>query len=556
MALNLSRNTKVFVSSVNGVVANSNSRGGVKGIDTFGGTASGTYAAGDILTMTGATNSDTMKVIVKTVDSGTNLPESVYIPNNFRGTDFADGEVLNQTTAGASGATGFTAAVDGISADGKTADGLRTGLGLFKGNESDANTFKIGVLDGYSFSQASESTDITVSEAGAVPNRTSKRFNDSLAPAEWSFQTYARPFAHGTSSIRTSGQSDMVENVLWAALAGQEITKAEDSTDTNVGSNAGETTNGAIKYPSAHSADVNFLSSDTHELLKLTIFFALENTTYRLNECQVNQVEIDFSIDGIATLSWSGNATTIDQVSTVIEDPSKVFITDDADVDSAGTDGTFAEKYNYVDMTGTADADYLKNKLSQLSLVVDSAQGGGSSAGGLDAKTYSINITGGSITIANNITYLTPETLGIVDKPIGSFTGARNVTGSLTCYLDTKSNGSNQLLTDLSAATGLIQPSFNMSLFMGGDTTAFATRTTPVIELDVPRAMLSIPTVEVADIISTTVEFAALPADTLDSADATTYDMQVKYHGETSFSESGYDTTSDASNLYDSDGSA
>jgi len=72
MALNLSRNTKVFVSSVNGVVANSNSRGGVKGIDTFGGTASGTYAAGDILTMTGATNSDTMKVIVKTVDSGTN----------------------------------------------------------------------------------------------------------------------------------------------------------------------------------------------------------------------------------------------------------------------------------------------------------------------------------------------------------------------------------------------------------------------------------------------------------------------------------------------------
>jgi len=482
--------------------------------------------------------------------------QTVYIPNNFRGTDFADGEVLNQTTAGASGATGFTAAVDGISADGKTADGLRTGLGLFKGNESDANTFKIGVLDGYSFSQASESTDITVSEAGAVPNRTSKRFNDSLAPAEWSFQTYARPFAHGTASIRTSGQSDMVENVLWAALAGQSITKAEDSSDTGVGGAAGETTNGAIKYPSAHSADVNFLSSDTHELLKLTIFFALENTTYRLNECQVNQVEIDFSIDGIATLSWSGNSTTIDQVSTVIEDPSKVFITDDADVDSAGTDGTYAEKYNYVDMTGTADADYLKNKLSQLSLVVDSAQGGGASAGGLDAKTYSINITGGSITIANNITYLTPETLGIVDKPIGSFTGARTVTGSLTCYLDTKSNGSNQLLTDLSAATGLIQPSFNMSLFMGGDTTAFASRTTPVIELDVPRAMLSIPTVEVADIISTTVEFAALPADTLDSADATTYDMQVKYHGETTFSESGYDTTSDASNLYDSDGSA
>ena len=45
------------------------------------------------------------------------------------------------------------------------------------------------------------------------------------------------------------------------------------------------------------------------------VFFALENTTYRLNECQVNQAEIDFSIDGIATIAWSGNSTTIDPVS-------------------------------------------------------------------------------------------------------------------------------------------------------------------------------------------------------------------------------------------------
>jgi hypothetical protein len=551
MALNLSRNTKVFVSSVNGVVANSNaSRGGVKSITTLAGTSSGTYAVGDVLTLQGATNSDEMKVIVKTV-SGSDV-ESVYIPNNFRGNNFTDGENLSQTATTGT-ATGFTAVVDGVSANGKTVDGSRNGLGVFKGNESNANTFKIGVLDGYSFSQASENTDITVSEAGATPNRTSRRFNDSLAPAEWSFQTYARPFVHGTNSFRDTGQIDMVENILWAALAGQSITKAEDDADTSQGGAAGETTNGAVKFTSS-TADVNFVSSDAHELLKLNIFFALENTTYRLNECQVNQVEIDFSIDGIATLSWSGNATTIDQVSEIIEDPSKVLSTDGT-TDTGNTDGTFAEKYNYVDVTGSADADYLKNKLSQLSLST-AAQGGGAGSGGLDSKTYSVNITGGSITIANNITYLTPETLGIVDKPIGSFTGARNVTGSLTCYLDTKSNGSNQLLTDLSAATGLIQPQFNMSLFMGGDTTAFASRTSPVIELDIPRAMLSIPTVEVADIISTTVEFAALPAETLSSSDATTYDMQVKYHGETSFSESGYDTTSDASNLYNSDGSA
>ena len=547
MALNLSRNTKVFVSSVNGVVANSDStKGGVLSLKTLGGTASGTYQVGDVLTMTGGTNSDVMKVIVKTV-GGDNLPETVYIPNNFRGDNFQDDEALTQTANAGGSASGFTAVVDGVSAGGKTIDGSRNGLGVFKGNESNANTFKIGVLDGYSFSQASENTDVTVSEAGATPNRTSRRFNDSLSPAEWSFQTYARPFKHGDNSYRDVGQHDIVENILWAALAGQEITKAEDDTDTNVGGAAGETTNGAVKFTSS-SADVNFRSSDAHELLKLNIFFALENTTYRLNECQVNQVEIDFSIDGIATLSWSGNATTIDQVSEIIEDPSKVLSTDGS-TDTGNTDGTYAEKYNYVDVSGSADADYLKNKLSQLSLST-AAQGGGAGSGGLDSKTYSINITGGSITIANNITYLTPETLGVVDKPIGSFTGARNVTGSLTCYLDTKTNGSNQLLKDLSAATSLIQPSFDMSLFMGN-----ASGTVPNLELDIPRAMLSIPTVEVADVISTTVEFAALPADTVSSSDATTYDMQVKYKGSTTFSESGYaDTTANTSGLAEENG--
>jgi len=156
----------------------------------------------------------------------------------------------------------------------------------------------------------------------------------------------------------------------------------------------------------------------------------------------------------------------------------------------------------------------------------------------LDAKTYSINITGGSITITNNITYLTPETLGLVDKPIGSFSGSRQMTGSLTCYLDTKSNGSNQLLSDLAAATSLVKPEFNMSLFMGNaDST-----TVPNVEFDIPLAMLSIPTIETADVISTTIEFAALGTG-LDSGGTSGNDMSVKYKGSTTFSQDGYKAT-------------
>ena len=520
MALNLSRNTKVFVSTVNGVKASSGT-GGLIAVDTV--TAGSGHAVGDVITLTGGSGSGS-KVVVTGVNAG--AVTKVAVMNNFRGSGHSDGQAFTQSATTGSG-TSFACAADGVSTADTTFDGARTALGLFKGNERDANTFKIGVLDGYSFSQANESTDVTISEAGSAPNRGSKRFNDSLAPAEWSFQTYARPFKHGANSFRAADTMDYAENILWAALSGQVMTTADKDT------NSGATTNSGITY-TASTADVDFLASDAHELLKLQIYFALENTTYRLNECQVNQVEIDFSIDGIATLSWSGNATSIDQLTAsaagAIEDPSKA---NQFDGSSTTQITTNVEKFNFVDVSGTNDADYLRNKLSALKLT-NAEQGGGSSSGGLDAKGgdgYDIAIIGGSITIANNITYLTPETLGIVDQPIGSFTGTRQVSGTLNCYLDTKSNGSNELLKNLSAATNLVTNSFNMSLFMGGGSSA-----TPVIEFDIPKAHIQIPVIEVADVISTNIEFMAL-GTTISS----TNEMTVKAKGLTTFSETGYD---------------
>ena len=522
MALNLSRNTKVFVSTVNGVKASSGT-GGLIAVDTV--TAGSGHAVGDVITLTGGSGSGS-KVVVTAVNAG--AVTKVAVMNNFRGSGHSDGQAFTQSATTGSG-TSFACAADGVSTADTTFDGARTALGLFKGNERDANTFKIGVLDGYSFSQANESTDVTISEAGSAPNRGSKRFNDSLAPAEWSFQTYARPFKHGSASFRAADTMDYAENILWAALSGQTMTTADKDT------NSGATTNSGITY-TASTADVDFLASDAHELLKLQIYFALENTTYRLNECQVNQVEIDFSIDGIATLSWSGNATSIDQLTDsqagAIEDPSKA---NEFTVSGSGKASitTSVEKFNFVDVSGTNDADYLRNKLSSLTLA-NAVQGGGASAGGLDAvAAYDISIIGGSITVANNITYLTPETLGIVDQPIGSFTGTRQVSGTLNCYLDTKSNGSNELLKNLSAATNLVTNSFNMSLFMGGGSSA-----TPVIEFDIPKAHIQIPVIEVADVISTNIEFMALGSN-LSTGD----EMVVKAKGAKIFSETGYAKT-------------
>ena len=513
MALNLSRNTSVFVSTGNGVHA---SGGSVLSVDGF--TGGSGHAVGDVLTLGTTSGSGTgLKVVVNAVNSG--AVTSVALINNFRGTAFVNNETATQTASTGTG-TSFALVVDGVSD--LTAQGSRLPTGLFKGNGTDANTFKLGVLDGYSFSQGSDATDVTISEAGAAPNRGSKRFNDSLPPAEWSFQTYVRPFKHGTNSHRSSGTHDMVENILWAAIAGKDITGGSESGDSATAVTCDGT-----------DADVSFARSDHHELLKLSIFFALENTTYRLNECQVNQAEIDFSIDGIATISWSGNATTIDQVSTAVEDPSKAITVVTDGTETISSAATYTEAYNYVDTTAPSDGDYLRNKLSTLSLTHAKNASGVLEVGASDSTTtYDINITGGSLTIANNITYVTPETLGLVDVPVGSFSGARQVSGSLTMYLDTKANGSNSLLSDLTAATDLVNNAFDMSLFMGGGSSS-----TPVVEFDLPKAHLQIPTIETADIISTTVEFAAQGTDLL-----TGDEMTVKYKGLTSHSDSTYTT--------------
>ena len=538
MALNLSRNTKVFVSSANGIPT---AGGGM--LTAYVSTKGTGYAVGDIVTLgTTSGSGANAKCIVLSI-SGSGAVETVAIPNNYRGNGFVADETATETAvesyAGVnnSGASGLVVTVKTVTGT-TTADGARAGTGRFVGNGVNANCFRIGVLDGYSFSQGSESTDVTINEAGATPNRGSKRFNDSLPPAEWSFGTYVRPFKHGTASYRANGTFDCVENILWAALAG---TALSDATGNGIATSTSATT-GAL---------IDFVESDAHELLKLNLFFALENTTYRLNDAQIGTCEVDFSIDGIAQITWSGSATTIDQVEEAWDDPSKYKIEAyDSDgsslTHSSGSTDTYVEGYNYADTTGPSDADYLRNKLSTLYLDAD-AQGGGATSGGLDDRTYDINITGGSISIENNVTYVTPETIGIVDKPIGSFTGSRTISGSLTMYLDTKSNGSNQLLTDLAGATDLVTNVFDMRLYMGvsgavgadGDAMDSGDFTAPGVEFNMPKAHLTVPVIEVGDLISVSVEFAAHGTDLL-----TGDEMKVKYLGSTTHSEtSKYGTT-------------
>ncbi len=134
-----------------------------------------------------------------------------------------------------------------------------------------------------------------------------------------------------------------------------------------------------------------------------------------------------------------------------------------------------------------------------------------------------------------------------MDKPIGSFTGSRTISGSLNMYLDNKSNGSNQLLSDLADANDLVSNVFDLRLYMGvagavgtdGDAMGADDFTAPGVEFNLPKAHLSIPAIEVADLISVSVEFAAHGTN-LQTGD----EMKVKYLGSTSHTQAGYSAAS------------
>ena len=138
-----------------------------------------------------------------------------------------------------------------------------------------------------------------------------------------------------------------------------------------------------------------------------------------------------------------------------------------------------------------------------------------------------MTLTGGNITISNNITYLTPETIGSVNTPIGHVTGPRSVSGNFTCYLglDSSSNvgTSTDFFADMTSANAKSKTvnSFNTVFAIGG-------ASTPFLKFTMPTAHFEIPTHNVEDVIALETTFQALPS-TIGGTNETT----LKYRGAT-----------------------
>ena len=477
-------------------------------------------------------------------------------------------------------------------------------------------TWKLSVLDGFSFTQSINSSEITINEAGSTSRRARLLFNDSLAPVEWSLSTYARPFAANSNTevrcpeealwammfgadaytsgifsrdgfVEVIGLDPLVANTLVANGPEYEITTVGDINWRAIGAEESSPilgtkfiyngqpivgTSGVVKETKNINSfiddidvpadDINSFNLSKSNISSLSdnwnLYFAFEDGTnnqyYKLDSAVVNSVSIDFDIDGIATISWSGFAKALSDLGTsapaALATPREEGLTSttnfirnristvdlvrkDKLVGSADTNIVTGITVNGINNTGQAVLN-VDGDISQLNVgdtvfvagVVTSSQTvssingqaitlsanlDGASVGG-EAVTitsavydrYDVVITGGNFTIENNLNYLTPEELGVVNAPLANITGARSISGSLTCYLDNdqSSSKSGELFADLVSDTSTIRNVFDLGINIGGVSVG-----SPRLCLKLPTAHLEVPTINVEDLLTLEVNF-------------------------------------------------
>ena len=396
--------------------------------------------------------------------------------------------------------------------------------------EFDSFVWEIPVLDGFSFSQATNSSEITLNEmesSAGVSRRGRRAFNDSLAPGEWSFSTYVRPFtaagaSQGSGSADAAAEVHAVEEVLWALMAG-----ANNYTSSKYDKGGTD-----VLVPGGSNMTVNFDSSNVAQLSTFNLYFVLgdaNRTVMKLDGCVVGEASLDFDIDGIATIAWSGNAANIVDFtgSTHTATSAPAFNATSADGTTIAVGDVFLDSDNghklqivttvpgsgtvslgsYVNEAITDTTNFIRNRLTVLTVTPTTRDPDNDGSNELETN-YSLTLTGGNVTISNNITFITPEELGIVNVPIGHVTGTRSVSGSFTCYLteDTATtNASRDFFEDVRAITNVVTNSFALVFKIGG---ASGTG----LELNMATSHVEIPTHSIEDVISLETNFQALPS--------------------------------------------
>lgn len=495
-----------------------------------------------------------------------------------------------------------------FSRDAKLYVELTSKAGTFQG------LWEVPVLDGFSFSQATNQTEIGLAEmesTGGISRRGRRLFTDSLAPAEWSFSTYIRP------TLKNTSENHLVDEVLWAAMAGADLHAGNGSSENgdfsrNSADKASSTgivldvAGGTVTGPGSGGI-LSFVESNRTILPEITLYFVFETDpnnpmVYKMSKAVVNECSIDFDIDGIATANWSGFAKEVEDLTSkgLVEAATSAPTTGgtytawlDSDDDNrlnilnsaawkpayntgvTSTNNFIRNRVTQLDVRGR-NTDVLEGKTHAISNVTNasdavfttatahglavgdtitisgvvgdgtgddaletavnlthtvgsvpttttftvgvntSANDAYDSGGTVATGLYSFTLTGGNITISNNVTYLVPEELGTINKPLDAVTGARAIGGNFTCYLvfddaggDTGS--SSDFFSDLvdpNAGLTKVVNDFDVTFKVGG-----ATSGDPRMYLNFPKVHIDVPTHSVEDIISLETTFGAYTND-------------------------------------------
>lgn len=407
--------------------------------------------------------------------------------------------------------------------------------------EFDGKVWELPVLDGFSFSQANNTSEITLNEmesSAGVSRRGRRAFNDSLAPGEWSLSTYVRPFTSagsGNGAADGSAKTHAVEEVLWAMMAGADNYDPSTYDFDRGGSN--------VITPASSSSAISFDQSNKSTLGTANIYFVMgdaNRTVMKLKDAVVNEASIDFEIDGIATIAWSGQCSeVVDFTANTIE---AATLPSNGDLAISGSavavgdvwlDSDDSHRlYVMTNVTSSSEAsttypinektsdtsNFIRNRLTTLTV-------NGTNTTGLESS-YDLTLTGGNVTISNNVTFITPEEIGLVNIPVGHVTGTRSVTGTFTCYMsvDTTQRGgagnlSRDLFDDLRALTTTVTNNVGLTFSIGGGS---GNR----LEVVCATAHLEIPTHSIEDVISLETNFQALP-QTIDDTDEVTLTYKV-----------------------------
>jgi hypothetical protein len=453
-----------------------------------------------------------------------------------------------------------------------------------------ANSQELQVLDGFSFSQATNADTVQISEAGDTPVRGQRSFNTSLGNVEFSLSTYIRPSLSGTVKAEEShlwnallsstaigtapislafttlttvtlvaglltltgtglvatglavndvvvvggvvgvGASQYNTAIKIQSISGTVITAKYLTAPTAAAVAANWGATGVAKFskmgwnenvaiaadivttpgiPVAYSA-VSTAASNKNQLLPFGMVVTVDSITYVIDNCALDQAVIDFGLDGIATVAWTGKGTVLRQLDFAVAFSAAA----DPVISGGSLSGTIKGK--------NTTANFITNKLSTVTLI--------SNIGGVAGIAYTLALTGGSITIANNIAYVTPANLGIVNTPIGYYTGTRAVSGSINAYLRTGTTNTAGLLDsllDASATVAGVEPKFRLQIEIGGRTNG--TR----IEVEANGANIQIPTIDAQAVMSTAINFTAQGTDSVLSNNLydieNTNDLTVRY---------------------------